>query len=471
MIKEISLQNYRVFSEDTYVPLKLLTVLCGANNSGKSSLLQMLLLLGGVKTLGRLFTGTCLYYSDGEAAHPGNTSSIAVTFSISRDDGHFEDLASLYQALESVKRRACTIGSFVIKHTLVMWEYYVDVCSANISALDTEGNIICSSRINFSQLFYGKPRYKLCYKDLPIEGNVYTTTKDDKHIYDLEHGPLIVLDKGDVAFDASVYKIFDVIFAQYSQVDNISLFRDMHMNEYDIHNGALTGVGSRGERLTELLMTVDKSAVTTVPLPKMHDDSMWRLQPQSISFRVCLDEWLKYFGYGGLSFNRDSESIFLGNSHMSCLGYSVYQLLPILVQCLYMKTGRTLVLAHPEAYLDSETQMKLADFLVAVAASGRQVIVETHSDHIIYRISRRVMETTRVSGSLRESVQINFVERNSDEYSTVNSDIQIDSLRGLINCPKKFFREYGTELHAIMHQGLENLKDTKAQNMDSTNYF
>ena len=45
MLKSISLENYKCFKDETTIDIAPLTVLCGANSSGKSSILKSLLTL------------------------------------------------------------------------------------------------------------------------------------------------------------------------------------------------------------------------------------------------------------------------------------------------------------------------------------------------------------------------------------------------------------------------------------------
>lgn len=51
-----------------------------------------------------------------------------------------------------------------------------------------------------------------------------------------------------------------------------------------------------------------------------------------------------------------------------------------------------LLLEQPELHLHPKLQMDLADFLIACCKSGRQIIIETHSEHIVNRVRRRIAE-------------------------------------------------------------------------------
>jgi predicted ATPase len=63
---------------------------------------------------------------------------------------------------------------------------------------------------------------------------------------------------------------------------------------------------------------------------------------------------------------------------------------------------------QPELHLHPAMQQHLADFLLACARSGRQLIIETHSDHFVSRLRRRVAEDG--DDSTRDLIAFVFAE-------------------------------------------------------------
>ena len=61
------------------------------------------------------------------------------------------------------------------------------------------------------------------------------------------------------------------------------------------------------------------------------------------------------------------------------VGFGVSQILPILVECLRVKEGETIILEQPEIHLHPSLQSKLADFFICMAKSGKNLVIETHS--------------------------------------------------------------------------------------------
>ena len=99
--------------------------------------------------------------------------------------------------------------------------------------------------------------------------------------------------------------------------------------------------------------------------------------------------------------------------------------------------------------------MAMGDFLVSMAKKGKNVMVETHSDHVINRIVKRIMDRTISEAD----VAIYFV-KNTSEGSEI-SKIQIDMIKGVVNAPDEFFTQFASELNDIFKIGMENLKKTR----------
>ena len=75
------------------------------------------------------------------------------------------------------------------------------------------------------------------------------------------------------------------------------------------------------------------------------------------------------------------------------VGFGVSQILPVLVLCFYVPVGSTVILEQPEIHLHPSVQAGLADvFIDAWRKRKVQVIVESHSEHLLRRLQRRVAE-------------------------------------------------------------------------------
>jgi len=75
------------------------------------------------------------------------------------------------------------------------------------------------------------------------------------------------------------------------------------------------------------------------------------------------------------------------------LGIGVSQILPVLVLCYYVPRGSTIILEQPELHLHPSVQAGLADvFMDVIKERQVQIILESHSEHLLRRLQRRLAE-------------------------------------------------------------------------------
>lgn len=128
-------------------------------------------------------------------------------------------------------------------------------------------------------------------------------------------------------------------------------------------------------------------------------------------------------------------------------GYGVSQVLPILLAGAASRE-EILVFDQPELHLHPKLQTGIADFAIAVAEQ-RQVMVETHSDHFVNRIIRRVVEGQLSS----DDVAVYFFTPTSDGPHV--EMVEVDPTFGIKNWPLGFFDDYANEQEAIIRASLE----------------
>ena len=75
------------------------------------------------------------------------------------------------------------------------------------------------------------------------------------------------------------------------------------------------------------------------------------------------------------------------------VGFGVSQILPVITLCYYAPEGSILLLEQPEIHLHPSVQAGLADvFIDAIKRRNVQIIVESHSEHLLRRLQRRIAE-------------------------------------------------------------------------------
>lgn len=129
------------------------------------------------------------------------------------------------------------------------------------------------------------------------------------------------------------------------------------------------------------------------------------------------------------------------------MGFGVSYALPIIVQGLLMAPGGILIVENPEAHLHPAGQSAMGRFLALCAADGVQVIVETHSDHVLNGICLAALEDKHPLR--REDVLIHSFLNEPQAGKQVLA-IEIDKKGGFTQNPPGFFDQSAKDLQAIL---------------------
>ena len=132
------------------------------------------------------------------------------------------------------------------------------------------------------------------------------------------------------------------------------------------------------------------------------------------------------------------------------VGFGISQVLPVLVQCFYAPPGSIVIMEQPEIHLHPSAQSVLADVMIDVIKSREnysdrkiQLIIETHSEHFLRRLQRRIAEDLLP----QEKVSAYFAKATGKQL--VLEPLDIDSFGNIRNWPEHFF---GDEMGDIMEQ-------------------
>ena len=126
------------------------------------------------------------------------------------------------------------------------------------------------------------------------------------------------------------------------------------------------------------------------------------------------------------------------------MGYGLGQFLPVLVLCYYAPEGSTLILEQPGIHLHPKVQSQLADLLIEVITERNlQILVESHSEHLLNRLQRRVAEEKIAA----DQTALYFC-RNDEGVSTIER-LQMDEFGNITNWPENFFGDEMGDLFAM----------------------
>ena len=138
------------------------------------------------------------------------------------------------------------------------------------------------------------------------------------------------------------------------------------------------------------------------------------------------------------------------STSLTDVGFGVSQILPVLVLLYYVPERSTVLLEQPEIHLHPAVQSGLADVMLNVAkVRNVQILVESHSEHLMRRLQRRVAEEEVPT----DFVKLYFVSSQGGQAQV--SDLQLNEYGEIGNWPEKFFGDEMGEIAAITEASLQ----------------
>jgi len=243
----------------------------------------------------------------------------------------------------------------------------------------------------------------------------------------------------------------------YGNFDFISADRFGPKLTYEVSNTRMVKVGKYGE-FTPFVLNEFKNEL-------IRDNSVYfdKESQKTHSLLTEVNSWLSYILDGMKIKTEVLESVNLSllkitnypESELDFkspinMPYGASYVLPIIVSCLSKKirpsSSSLVVIENPEAHLHPSAQSKLGQFLTIIANSGVQVIVETHSDHIINGV-RIAVKRGLISN---ESIIFNSFSKGTSLGENIVEEINIDKNGKLDKWPDGFFDQYENDMMELL---------------------
>lgn len=239
---------------------------------------------------------------------------------------------------------------------------------------------------------------------------------------------------------------------QYLAAERIGPRTSFKTSQYDVRNNKQLGI--RGEYTIHYLSTFGDE-----PIP---NEKLIHPKSSSRSLKSQVEAWMGTISPGTrLKLNEHSEidlvSLryqFVGDREVTNefrptnVGFGLTNVLPVITAILTSPPGTILLIENPEAHLHPQGQSEMGKLLAAASSAGVQIILETHSDHVLNGIRVAV----RNKEAIAEDVKIHFFERYWESELVTHNVISpvLDSNGRIDRWPQNFFDEWDKSLDQLI---------------------
>lgn len=448
MLRQLQIKNFKAWKNTGRIRLAPLTVFFGANSSGKTSLMQLLLMLKQtaespdrqrVLHPGDRHTPVDLgTFQDMIFAHDAELPLwFRMDWSLEKDlkvqdsksDRSYRSEEISFEA--TVRRLGAAAGQLAVQHL----EY------------DLRGRAEDSIRVALRRAEEDSGKYQLEMKG-------YTPVRNQGRKWPLPH-PVKFYGFPDeaVAYYQNTGFLSDLTLRLeqlFSRLHYLGPLRGYPERTYVWSGEVPEHVGWRGERAVEALLAAKGREIS--PGYGKHKKS----------FEEVVARWLQELGLietfqvrpiakGRKEYEVRAKTLKGSDEvNLTDVGFGVSQVLPVLVQCFYVPRGSILLLEQPEIHLHPLVQASLADlFIEAIQAreDGKardiQLLVESHSEHFLRRLQRRVAEEALEP----EDLAIYFCR--PTPAGSVIEELKVDDFGNITNWPESFFGDEMGDLAAM----------------------
>jgi predicted ATPase len=444
MITSLNIHNFKAWRATGPMRLAPITALFGSNSSGKTSLLQFLLML----------KQTVESPDRRRVLHPGDEHTPV-------DLGTFRDLVYDHEETRRVM--------FDVQWTLPESLSFSDPRSRDkYGGEDIRFEASVGTDPKTSQVFVESLQYALGSKD---GKGLRVGMAPAKQGYKLTpHGYKLVRNPGRAWQPPPPVRFYgfpDEVFSYYQNADflasfTLSLERQFRGLQYlgPLRNRAKRAytwagevpehVGWSGERAVEALLAAKDREISR------------GFKKRALRFPALVAAWLKQMGLldsfeaRSIAEHRKEYEVVVKTKgskeevNLTDVGFGISQILPVIVSCFYAAPHTTVLMEQPELHLHPAVQSEMADlFIEAIHARqrgvdrGMQFIIESHSEHFLHRLQRRVAE----EHLKQDEVALYFCE-NGTEGSELKP-LNVDLYGNIANWPDGFFGDEMGDLVAM----------------------
>ncbi len=421
MLHSLTLEGLRSFDEATAIRVAPLTLLAGANNTGKSTAIQAILAFlqsEQTQTQGALSLS-------GAWCDLGAFDQV-VSYRRPRNEGFGFTLG-----LAGINGAGQAVDS--------VWTFGPDAESTSPSAVIVE----------LEYAVERGPASGPTEPAIPERGLVSRSGDPSGYRLESDAGPATPL----FAHPGAIHTVqsparLDLLPMSVATTHHVGPFRSPPQALYAPRSSQLgPRLGRYGEHTAEMIYRHRAvTALPPVPGGEANDTPLPLLQAINAWWSYIFGE--QYALYvdvpGRLGFTLSIDTPSADRLGLGQVGLGLSQALPIVVAGLTSKPGDLLLIETPEAHLHPGAQHRLARLFVELARNGRQVIVETHGEHLVNaaRLAVKAKELTPTE------VAIQFFAQ--DDGRTSVREVDLDPNGRALSWPSGFFDQAAIDLAELL---------------------
>ena len=439
MLKSLNFKNFKSW-RDAQVECASITGFFGTNSSGKTSLIQFLLMLKQTKS------GTDRAISldlNGDLVSLGTINDVL--------HGHDEDLTLQWDvefllngdlSISDASKQAPTVISrsnqLKVSATNVVQggapkanklAYKLGNFEFALSARAEQ-----TSQFNLTCMNYGEDDPDFNF--IRTQGRAWRLPGPIKSYAFPDQARTYFQNAGFLADLESAYE------GQLDQIYYLGPLRQFPLRDYLWTRSRPTDVGQRGEFAIHAILAATEG----------NETRNLKHKASRKSFQEMVAFWLKEMGLieefrvveiaphsnrwqARVKTKKNSSEVLLTD-----VGFGISQVLPIVTLLQYVPEGSTVILEQPEIHLHPLAQAALADVIIQAAMHRKvQIILESHSEHLLLRLQRRIAEQ-----SIRnDDVCLYFCD--APEGESTLKKLEVDLFGNILNWPEKFMGDAFSE--------------------------
>lgn len=459
MLRELRIQNFKGWQDTGTIRMAPITLFFGANSSGKSSIGQFLMML---KQTVESPDRKAVFYPGGRNSAVQLGSYQEMVFH--RNPEHKIAFSYTWDFTDTLKFKDPISGASYSGDTLSF--------EAEVGLGDKKQHALVLNHL----------KYQLTEAETPVLSIAMKRRSETKSEYEVEaQGYSLIRQRGRVWSPKSPSRFYgfpDEVVAYHQNADFV---QELNLKHEELFRSVfyLGPLRTKAERLyswtgiePESVGPAGENTVAAILAARNRNISLGkgrRGKPLAEIIALKLKEMglIEEFKVNPISEQRQEYEVKVRTRgsqdwvDLPDVGFGISQVLPVLVQCFYAPHGSIIIMEQPEIHLHPSAQNALADVMIDVINSREngvdrniQLIIETHSEHFLRRLQRRIAE----DAVPQEKVAAYFADITRTPAKL--EPLEIDIFGHIQNWPENFF---GDEMEDITEQAKAAMKKRISQ--------